>query len=164
MHKHPCLYICTHRSHAYMHVCTTLTQHVYIWTHATACLYHTSHLHVCAHVWWSESESHSLLSLCDPMDNSLPGSSVHGILQAWILEWVAISSFRGSSQPWDWTQVSRIAGRFFTIWATREVTQACSHTITHHGYTHAHTRQLIKGGCLGRETRPPEVNSCFLSS
>ena len=43
-----------------------------------------------------------------------------GILQAWILEWVAIPSSRGSFQPRDRTQVSHIAGRFFTIWATRE--------------------------------------------
>ena len=50
----------------------------------------------------------------------LPGSCVHGILQARILEWVAIPLSRGSSQPRDWTWVSHIAGRFFTIWATRE--------------------------------------------
>ena len=47
-------------------------------------------------------------------------ASVHGILQAWILEWVAISFSRGSSQPRDRTQVSRIAGRHFNLWATRE--------------------------------------------
>ena len=46
--------------------------------------------------------------------------TVHGILQARILEWVAFPFSRGSSQPRDWTQVSRIAGRFFTSWATRE--------------------------------------------
>ena len=46
--------------------------------------------------------------LCDPMDCSLPGSSVHGILQARILEWVAISSFRESSQPRDQTHVSGV--------------------------------------------------------
>ena len=51
---------------------------------------------------------------------SLPGSSVHGIFQARILEWVAISFSRGSSRPRDGTQVSRIAGRCFTLWATRE--------------------------------------------
>ena len=49
-----------------------------------------------------------------PMDSSLPGSSVHGILQARILEWVAIPFSRGSSQPRDRTQVSCIAGEFFT--------------------------------------------------
>ena len=63
-------------------------------------------------------------TLCGPMDFSLPGSSVHGILlQARILEWVAISFSRRSSQPRDWTQVSCIVGRFFTIWATREAPQ-----------------------------------------
>ena len=52
----------------------------------------------------------SCLTLCDPMDCSLPGSSVHGIIQARILEWVAISFFRGSSGHRDRTQVSRIVG------------------------------------------------------
>ena len=60
------------------------------------------------------------LTLCDPMDYNLPGSSVHGILQTRILEWVAIPFSRGSSRPRDGTQVSCIAGRFITIWATRE--------------------------------------------
>ena len=54
------------------------------------------------------------------MDCSLPGPSVHGILQARILEWVAIPFSRGSFQPKDWTQVSHTAGKFFTVWATRE--------------------------------------------
>ena len=58
-------------------------------------------------------------TLWDPMDCSPPGSSVHGILQASILEWVAIPSSR-DSQPRDWTQISHIAGGFFTLWATRE--------------------------------------------
>ena len=49
-------------------------------------------------------------TLCDPMDCSLPGSSVHGVSQASVLEWVAISFSRGSSRPRDQTQVSRIAG------------------------------------------------------
>ena len=54
------------------------------------------------------------------MDCSLSGSYVHRILQARILAWVAISFSRGSSQPRDQTQVSHIAGRFFTVSATRE--------------------------------------------
>ena len=54
---------------------------------------------------------------CDPMDCSLPGSSVHGILQARILDWVAIPSSSASSWPRGWTQVSCIARRFFTNWA-----------------------------------------------
>ena len=61
------------------------------------------------------------LTLCNPMDCSLPGSSVHGIFQARVLKWVAISFSRRSSQPRDWTQVSCIVGRRFTIWATRKV-------------------------------------------
>ena len=56
------------------------------------------------------------LTLCDPMDYT-----VHEILQARILEWVAFPFSRGSSQPGDWTQVSCIAGRFFTSWATDEI-------------------------------------------
>ena len=58
------------------------------------------------------------------MDCSLQGSSVYGILQARTLEWVTISSSRGSSRPRDGTWVSHIAGRCFTVWATREATQA----------------------------------------
>ena len=54
------------------------------------------------------------LTLCDPKDCSPPGSSVHRILQARILEWVAVPSSRGSSRPRDRTQVSRIAHRFFS--------------------------------------------------
>ena len=61
-------------------------------------------------------------TLRHPMDCSLPGSSVRGIFQARVLEWVSISFSRGSSQPRDWTQVSCTAGRRFTIWATREAT------------------------------------------
>ena len=53
-------------------------------------------------------------TLCDPMDCSPPGSSVRGILPAKILEWVAIPSSRGSSQPRDGPQVACISGRFFT--------------------------------------------------
>ena len=59
-------------------------------------------------------------TLCDPMNHSPPGSSVHGIFQAKILKWIATSFSRGSSQPRDQTQLSFIAGRFFTIWDMRE--------------------------------------------
>ena len=54
----------------------------------------------------------SYLTLCDFVDCSPPGSSLYGILQARILEWVAMPTSRGSSQPRDWTQVSWLAGRF----------------------------------------------------
>ena len=57
----------------------------------------------------------------DPMDCSPAGSSVHGSLQARILEWVAVSFSRGSSQPWDRTWVFCIVGRLLTGWAMREV-------------------------------------------
>jgi len=71
---------------------------------------------------WSEVKvAQSCLTLCDPMDYSPPGSSVHGILQIRILEWVAIAFSRGSSQPRDQTWVSCIADGFFTIQVTREV-------------------------------------------
>ena len=64
--------------------------------------------------------SHSVMSdLCDPMDYTPPGSSLHGILQARILEWVAISFSRGSSRPRDRTQVSCIAGRCSTVCASK---------------------------------------------
>ena len=64
-----------------------------------------------------ESEvTQSCPTLCHPMDCSLPGTSIHGILQARLLEWVAIAFSRGSSQPRDGTRVSYIVGRRFTIW------------------------------------------------
>ena len=59
-------------------------------------------------------------TLCDPMDCILPGSSIDGIFQAKILEWVAISFSRRSSWPRDWTQVSHIVGRRSPVWGTRE--------------------------------------------
>ena len=80
-------------------------------------------------IWWccdsstkeSKSVSHSVVSnSLQPMDCSPPGSSVHGILQARILEWVAIPFSRGSSQPRDQIQISCIAGEFFIIWTTKQ--------------------------------------------
>ena len=67
--------------------------------------------------WGSEcvKVAQSCLTFCNPMDYT-----VHRILQARILEWLAFPFSRGSSQPRDWTQVSCIAGGFFTSWATRE--------------------------------------------
>ena len=79
---------------------------------------------------YSENESEvaqSSLTLCDPMDCSLSCSSIHGIFQARVLEWIAISSSRGSSWPRNRTQVSRIAGRRFTVWATRHL--LCSRSL-----------------------------------
>ena len=77
---------------------------------------------------WSEV-AQSCPTLCNPMDYSLPGSSVHGIFQARVLEWVAISFSRGSSRPRDRTQVSCTAGRHFTIWDTRKALQNIKNVI-----------------------------------
>ena len=70
---------------------------------------------------FSRNKWKSCLTLCNPMDYT-----VHGILQARILEWVAVPISRGSSQRRDQTQVSHIAGRFFTSWATRKAQEYCS--------------------------------------
>ena len=69
---------------------------------------------------WGEVKLLSRVRLCDPVDCNLLGFSVHGILQARILEWIAISFSRGSSRPRDQTRVSHIGGRHFNLWATRE--------------------------------------------
>ena len=88
-------------------------------------------LHRVGHDWsdlaaaaykWSEVKVAQLcLTLCDPMIYT-----VHGILQARILKWVAFPFSRGYSQPRDRTQVTCNAGRFFTSWATREAQEYCS--------------------------------------
>ena len=62
----------------------------------------------------------SYLTVCNPMDCSPPGSSVHGILQERILVWTATPFSKGFFQPTDQTQVSCIPSKFFTVWATRE--------------------------------------------
>ena len=73
----------------------------------------------------SESEvTQSCLTLCNPMDCSPPRFSIHGIFQARVLDWVAISFSRGSSWPRDRTWVSCVVSRCFTVWATREVEEA----------------------------------------
>ena len=96
----------------YIYVC------IHTHTHTCVC--------VCVCVFRKESEVvQSCPTLCNCMDCSLPGYSIHGIFQAKVLEWVAISFSRGSSWTRDWTQVFHIAGRRFTIWATREVPYIC---------------------------------------
>ena len=78
----------------------------------------TSH-HSCWLLLWSESRS-VLSDSWQPVDCSLPGSSLHGIHEARKLEWVVTSFSGGSSQPRNRTLVSCTAGRFFTVWVTRE--------------------------------------------
>ena len=102
-------------------------------------------------------------TLCDPMDCSLPDAYVHGILQARILEWVAISFSRGTSKPRDWTRVSCITGRFFMVWATWEacwkkvkvlVTQLCP-TLDIHLFIHS----LDTSNSCEPSTKPEKVNN-----
>ena len=88
---------------------------LYLINHVIACPF--LRIILSLEVKWSEV-TQSCLTLCDPVDWSLPGSSIHGIFQARVLEWVAISFSRGSSWPRDRTRVSHIAGRCFTIWTT----------------------------------------------
>ena len=85
-----------------------------IYIYITISLFTHPSLECCALV------AQSYLTLCDPMDCRLQAPLSMGILQTRILEWVAMPSSRGSSQPKDQTQVSHRAGRFFTIWANRE--------------------------------------------
>ena len=92
---HQCPHEKPHKQHS---TCILLTPQTYWWWFGC----------------WVMSDS------CDPMGCSLPGSSVHGILQARILEWVAISFSWGSSRPGNQTRVSCIVGRFFTNWPKRE--------------------------------------------
>ena len=74
-------------------------------------------IHIYAYYIYKCSVTQWCSTLCNPMDRNPPGSSVHGILQARVLEWDVVPFSRGSSQPRDQTQVFCFAGRFFTIWA-----------------------------------------------
>ena len=84
----------------------------------------------------------SCLTLCDPMECSLSCSSIYGIFQARVLEWIAISFSRGSSWPRNQTRVSLIAGRRFIVWATREAHE-CSNYCTNALISHA-SKVLLK--------------------
>ena len=81
---------------------------------------HSYHLMILFNLNESVFVTQLYLTLCNPMEYSLPGSSVHGILQARILEWVTIPFSRGSSWPRDRTQVSCITVGYFTVWTTME--------------------------------------------
>ena len=95
---------------------------IYIFSLVTS-LFTSLFLKILCIFWMKWSEVlvvQSCLTLCNCMEYNPLGSSVHGILQARILEWVAIPFSMESSWPKNWTQVSCISGRFFTHWATRE--------------------------------------------
>ena len=112
----------------------------------------------------NESESQSCLILWDLMDGNPPHSSIRGILQARILEWVAIPFSRGSSWPRDRAQVCCIAGGFFTIWATRDATDKnnnnCKNNTATTGAQRCHMweRKL----CVG--IRTPGFCSCLVTN
>ena len=105
--------------------------------------------HVCVCVCVCVCVSHSIVS-----DSSTPWTVAQGILQARILKRVVISSSKGSSQPRDWTEVSCMAGGFFTVWATREALCMCAYMCIYiyvcvyiyvciHTHTHTHTQRNI---------------------
>jgi len=106
-----------------------------------------------------KSVSHSVVSnsLWPHRLYSLRGSSVHEILQAIILEWVAIPFSRGSSWPRDRTHVSCTAGGFFTIWATR-VSKETSHVLLSIHYSGGRPTKF------GRHSNRPKFSDQFLPS
>ena len=102
----PCVRVCVH---ACVRVCVCVRVRVCV--HLCARLRMRARVRACACVWVTQS----CLTLCGYMDCSPPGSSVLGVLQARILEWVAMPFFRGSSQFRDRTQLSCSAGRLFVV-------------------------------------------------
>ena len=101
------------------------------------------------------------LSLLDPMDCSLPGSSVHGISQARILAWFAVPFSGGSSQPRDRTQVSCTAGRLSTVWAAREAQQGQIDTEAQRLKGKKKKKQ-VGGAQIARCPKMPISASCWL--
>ena len=91
--------------------------------------------------------------ICNPMDCSPPGSSVHGILQARMLEWVAILFSRGSSQLRAQTWVSSITGGFFTIWATREALASLNLTILDTSYHNSQDTETLHPSISDEQTK-----------
>ena len=103
---------------------------------------------------WKSEVTQSCPTLCNPMDCNPPGSSIHGIFQARILEWVAISFSRRSSRPRDWTRVSHIVGRR-SVWATREVQVSLFAIYSGHLMQRVDSLEntLMLGGIGGRRRR-----------
>ena len=115
---------------------------------------------------FSREVAQSCPTLCDPMDCSIPGSSAHGIFQARILEWVAISFSRGSSGLRDWARVSSIADRCFTVWATREAQSKVMLKILHarlQQYISQERRKVQGGFRKGRGTRDQSANNHWIT-
>ena len=98
----------------------------------------------------------------NPMDWSPPGSSVDGIFQARILEWVAICFSRGFSQPRDQTQVSCIVGRFFIGWATREAHCVFSSSYSQYATRKKTTSRVLKShGSTQLQSVHPGDSECL---
>ena len=95
-------------------------------------------------------------TLCDPMDYT-----VHGILQARILDWVAVPFSRGSSQPRDWTQVSLNAGGFFTSWTTREALSLSSFLMILPQRGEGSVSSCLSTACAVHESNLPKSVSSF---
>ena len=105
--------------------------------------------------------THSCPTLCNPMDCS----PVCGILQPRILEWVATFFSRGSSQSRDWTWVSCFAGRFFTIWASREALHGYYTTIKgNHLLIHQQLRRISRGLCWVKKSPPQNITCSMIPS
>ena len=102
--------LCTIHKKLIMCVCVCVCVYIYIYIYIYGYNYVSINIYqsyICVHLYTHTYVfSHSVLSLCDPLGCSPPGSSIHGIFQARTLEWVAISFSRGSSQPRNWTCVS----------------------------------------------------------
>ena len=111
------IYINIHINIVWIYVCVWI--YIYMCVYIYVCMY--IYMCVCVCVCVCSEVAQSCLTPCDPMDCSPPGSSVHGIFQARVLEWIAISFSRGSSWPRGRTWVSCITGWCFTIWATRDI-------------------------------------------
>ena len=115
----------------------------------------SEHLHACSFI-------QSCLTVCDPMDCSSPGSSVHGISQARILKWVVISSSRGSYGPRDQTCTSWTAGGFFTTRAISE--QWYLHTTEWHSsgqsLHHQYIQQCGSQNTMQRERTLTHRSTC----
>ena len=110
------------------------------------------YIYVHTHTYIHQSFTQSCPTLCNPMNCSLPGSSVHGIFQAGILEWVAISFSRGSSQPRDQTWVSHIASRFFTTGPPREKLTLEKETWKDQERYPESSKRIPRQGLLGRQS------------
>ena len=115
-------------------------------------------------VWWSSELSLSHVWLfCNPTDCSLPGSSVHGISQARIMEWVAMSFSRGSSWPRDWTCISCIAGGFCTAEPLSNKRHISDHSSERKNFSRVGLRQQEFTGQNTVEEEATGVRACKLN-